>query len=196
MSTKLNRVLVVDDDPIIAKSFERSLPKQEYIVVTASSGDEALEKLKDGTYDVVFTDIKMPGMSGIELTKQIKAKQSWTPVVIITGYGTQADEKTAEELGVTDFIQKPLTPEVIETAAHKAVETTVEAPAWGINTVEPVVEEPKRNVAKEIALFFAAPFISLAYIIFMPFVGLGMIAVLLAKKLGLLAYLGSKKVFS
>ena len=185
--SKLNRVLVVDDDPIVAKSFERSLPKAEYVVVTASSGDEALEKLKEGTYDVVFTDIKMPGMTGLELTEKIKAKQSWTPVVIITGFGSEENQATAKELGVSDFIQKPLSPSVINEAAHKALEQpVVSAPAWGIS--EPVVqkqeERPPRNVTKEVALFFAAPFIGLAYIVFMPFVGLGIMAGLAAKQLG------------
>ena len=194
--SKLNRVLVVDDDPIIAKSFERSLPKAEYVVVTASSGSEALEKLKDGTYDVVFTDIKMPGMTGLELTKEIKAKQSWTPVVIITGFGSEEHQITAQELGVTEFIHKPLSPAVINDAAHKALEQPViSAPAWGIS--EPVVQQearPPRNVAKEVGLFFAAPFIGLAYIVFMPFVGLGIMVGLAAKQLGVGAKLLFQKV--
>ena len=185
--SKLNRVLVVDDDPIIAKSFERSLPKTEYVVVTASSGDEALEKLKEGTYDVVFTDIKMPGMSGLELTQKIKAKQSWTPVVIITGFGSEENQATAKELGVVDFIQKPLNPAIINDTAHKAIEQpVVSAPAWGIT--EPVIQQQEtrspRNVAKEIGLFFAAPFIGLAYVVFMPVVGLGIMVSLTAKQLG------------
>ena len=102
MST-LHKVLVVDDDPVITKSFERSLPKQEYVVVTASSGSEALEKLKEGDYDVVFTDIKMPGMSGLELAQEIKAKKSWTPVVIISGYGSKENQEQATSIGVDDL---------------------------------------------------------------------------------------------
>ena len=186
--SKLNRVLVVDDDPVIAKSFERSLPKTEYVVVTASNGEEALKKLKEGTYDVVFTDIKMPGMNGLDLTKEIKAKQSWTPVVIITGFGSEENQTTAKELGVTDFIQKPLNPEIINEAAHRALEQPlVSAPAWGITeqVAQPEVQKVVQfSRVKNIALFFAAPFISLAYIVFMPFIGIGLMTGLVAKQIG------------
>jgi len=84
----LHKVLVVDDDPVVAKSFDRVLSHEGYVVVTARNGTEALDKLEQGDYDVVYTDIKMPGMDGLELAERVKARRSWTPVVIITGHGT------------------------------------------------------------------------------------------------------------
>ena len=168
----MQKVLVVDDDPVVAKSFQRTL-EQKYVVVTASSGEEALGKLKEGEYDVVFTDIKMPGMSGLELTKEIKSKKSWTPVVIITGFGTQQNQQVAEELGVVDFIQKPLSPESIETATIKAIEQPkLEAPAWGILEEETKVVDPSQ-VMKNLAMLCSAPFIGLLYALMLPFVALG-----------------------
>ena len=171
MTGALNRVLVVDDDEVVTKSFERSLPKAKYLVVTAKSGDEALSKMRDGTYDVVFTDIKMSGMSGLELTEQIKAKNSWTPVVIISGYGTKENHERANELGVAGFIDKPLSPESIEAA----VEAALVAPAWGVATEETKVVGPLQ-VFKNAGMLVAAPFIGLGYAIAMPFVGIGALA--------------------
>ena len=174
--TTLRKVLVVDDDPVIGRSFDRVLSGKGYAVITARDGEEALRKLNEEAYDVVFTDIKMPGMSGLEVAERVKARQPWLPVVIVTGYGTDENEAKAEAAGVSGFLRKPLSPEMIEgstenalleKAAHAAPE---EAPA--------VVAEPRSigRVLKNIALFFAAPFVGLAYIIAFPIVGLGMLA--------------------
>ena len=62
----IRKVLVVDDDPVVGKSFDRVLTGKGYAVITAASGQEALNKLESEDYDVVFTDIKMPGMSGLD----------------------------------------------------------------------------------------------------------------------------------
>ena len=121
MSALLKRVLVVDDDPVVGKSFNRVLSQKGYVVVTAQDGREALSKLQDGDYDVVFTDIRMPGMDGLELAEQVKARKSWTPVVIVTGFGSQANEARAKAAGVTAFLHKPLTPEQIEESARQAM---------------------------------------------------------------------------
>lgn len=169
------KVLVVDDDPVVGRSFDRVLAKKGYAVITAKDGTEALSKLASENYDVVYTDIRMPGMSGLEVAEKVKAKQPWTPVVIITGYGTSEDEARAKASGVTGFLHKPLSPEMIEDSAREAIEATgvveeVEIPA-------PAVAPAGAGTAlKNIALFFAAPFVALAYIIAFPFIGAAMLA--------------------
>jgi CheY-like chemotaxis protein len=173
----LQRILVVDDDPVVAKSFDRVLTQQGYVVVTAGSGEEALSKLKEGEYDVVFTDIKMPGMDGIELAEQVKARRSWTPVVIVTGYGSRANEERARAVGVSAFLQKPVSPEQIETCAREAMAPpapVLKAPAWGVQA-EPQVEVAKEGSLRRAGMAVAAPFKGLAYIVAMPFVGLAML---------------------
>lgn len=95
MDTK-SKILVVDDDPVVGKSFDRVLSGKGYAVITARNGEEALSKLRAENYDVVFTDIKMPGMNGLEVAERVKASQPWLPVVIITGYGTDANEVRAK----------------------------------------------------------------------------------------------------
>jgi len=100
------------------------------------SGAEALEELDHQDYDVVFTDIKMPGMDGIELAARLRKRHPDTPVVMITGFGTEANERRARELGVSGFLHKPLSPEMIVENAERAMREhreTLEAirgPRW------------------------------------------------------------------
>src|SRR5450759_4620978 len=117
----LHKVLVVDDDPVVGKSFNRVLSKKGYVVITAQDAQEALNKLQEAKYDVIFTDIKMPGMDGLELAERVKASHPWTPVVIVTGYGTTANEERAKAAGVSAFLRKPLSPEMIEGSAANAL---------------------------------------------------------------------------
>jgi CheY-like chemotaxis protein len=188
--TALRKVLVVDDDPVVRKSFDRVLSGKGYAVIAAENGEQALRKLNEEKYDVVYTDIRMPGMSGLEVAERVKAQQPWTPVVIITGYGTDAAEARAEAAGVSSFLHKPLTPEMIEgsaelvLAAPAAVAEAVAFPAAAeavlAETAETVLAEAAGagSMLKNILLFLAAPFIALAYVIALPFVGLGLLAVL------------------
>ena len=180
--TALRKVLVVDDDPVVRKSFDRVLSSKGYAVITAENGEEALRKLRGEKYDIVYTDIRMPGMDGLEVAEQVRARRPWTPVVIITGYGTEAAEARAEAAGVSSFLHKPLTPEMIEGSARDALAApavAVEAAVLPAAAEAPVAEPVARESAlKNILLFLAAPFIALAYVIALPFVGLGILAVL------------------
>jgi len=183
------QVLVIDDDAVVGRSFDRVLSEKGYDVDTALSGEKGLEDIEARNYDVVFTDIKMPGIDGIEVAEQIRKKCPWTPVVVITGYGTTENEAKASVLGVSGFVRKPLTPEVIENITLKALETPVtpvEEPAAAANeAVAPAKAETRSKkplselkgwrkalrIATNILLFLASPFIALSYIIALPIVG-------------------------
>ena len=178
----LRKILVVDDDPVVGKSFDRVLTNKGYAVITAQNGEEALLKLNREHYDLVFTDIKMPGISGLEVAERVKASQPWLPVVIVTGYGSGASESRAEAAGVAGFLRKPLSPEMIEDSAEKALHDLPDAGsplAASAQTEEAPLTEavvPSGNTLRNVALFFAAPFIGLAYVVAMPFVALGALA--------------------
>lgn len=180
----VKRVLVVDDDPVVGKSFDRVLSGKGYAVITASNGEEALNKLRSENYDLVFTDIKMPGMNGLEVAEKVKASQPWLPVVIITGYGTDANEVQAKAAGVSAFLHKPLSPEMIEDSAREALMESATAAAPAESSMATAAPAPAAGfakaatVARNIALFIAAPFIGLAYMIAFPFVGIGMVALM------------------
>lgn len=177
-----HKVLVVDDDPAVRKSIDRVLSGKGYAVITAENGEEAMRKMKEEKYDVVYTDIRMPGMSGLDVAEQVKAQKPWTPVVIITGYGTEAAEARAKAAGVSSFLHKPLSPEMIEDSARDAL--AAPAAVAQVLVLPASAEAPAAapsaaaGTLKNIALFFAAPFIGLAYIVALPFVGLGVFAML------------------
>jgi len=176
MST-LKRILVVDDDPVIGKSFDRVLSGKGYAVITAADGEEALRKLSTETYDVVFTDIRMPGMSGLEVVERVKASQPWLPVVIVTGYGTGENEARATAAGVAGFLRKPLSPDMIQGTTEMALAATAAAPAEAAAATAPAAAAAQaESGVKNVALFFAAPFIGLAYLLAFPVIGLGMLA--------------------
>jgi len=187
----VRKILVVDDDPVVGKSIDRVLTSKGYAVITAENGQEALLKLNNEHYDVVFTDIRMPGISGLEVAERVKASQPWLPVVIVTGYATGSNEERAAAAGVSGFLRKPLSPEMIEASAEKALQDLAQAVAPMLPTVHAAAEEvpvaeaarSKTETIKNIALFFAAPIIGLAYIVAMPFVGIGMLAWFGAKAL-------------
>jgi CheY-like chemotaxis protein len=105
----IKKMMIVDDEETLTYSLYQSfiLAKQNYEVVTASSGEEASEKLKTTRFDLVITDISMPGMSGIELLIYIKQNYPQTEVIIMTAYGS--DEKREEALhnGARYYIEKP-----------------------------------------------------------------------------------------
>ena len=180
MSTS-HKILVVDDDPVVAKSFDRVLGAKGYAVITACDGEEALRKLEAERYDAVFTDIKMPGISGIEVAEKIKAAKPWLPVVIVTGYASDAYRARAAAAGVSDFLQKPLSPEMIEGSADKALHAVAAAAVEVESLAAEAVSKGSR--AKNIALFLAAPFVGLAYIIVMPLVGIGALGYFAVKAL-------------
>ena len=179
------QVLVIDDDAVVGRSFDRVLSEKGYEVSTALTGEEALKDMESTDYDVVFTDITMPGMDGIEVAERIKAKCPWTPVVVITGYGTDENEARASVLGVSGFVRKPLTPAMIERITLKALQEPVElneaanepeAPAEAMAELSSSALQTAGRIAKNIGLFIAAPFIALAYVIALPVVGFYMFA--------------------
>ncbi len=115
-------------------------------MITARNGEEALTKLHNEAYDVVFTDIKMPGMNGLEVAERVRESQPWLPVVIVTGYGTDAYEARAKAAGVSGFLHKPLSPEIIESSAmhalrDKAPAAATQTAADAIVTASPAVVE-------------------------------------------------------
>ena len=101
--------MIVDDEETLTYSLYQSfiLAKQNYEIVTASSGEEASEKLKSSKFDLVITDISMPGMSGLELLAWIREKYPQTVVLVMTAYGSEDKREEALSLGARNYIEKP-----------------------------------------------------------------------------------------
>ena len=99
----------------------RILEAEGYQVATSASGRTAIEKIQEQDFDVVITDLKMPGMDGIEVLKTIKILQPDVPVIIITGYSTVDTAVDAMKSGAFDYIAKPFTSSLIIDKVQKAI---------------------------------------------------------------------------
>jgi len=105
----VKKMLIVDDEETLTYSLYQSfiISQQEYEVITAASGEEASEKLLNTEFDLVITDIKMPGMDGLELLSLIKSKYPATEVIVMTAYGSPEKRDEALEKGARFYIEKP-----------------------------------------------------------------------------------------
>lgn len=103
------RILAVDDEEIILDSFRKILVLAGYSVDTVETGPEALMLVKKKDYDFVFTDLKMPDMDGVEVTKAVKHLRPDVDVVMITGYATIESAVDVMKYGAMDYVQKPFT---------------------------------------------------------------------------------------
>lgn len=119
---KINRILVVDDEEDIIESLSRSLSRRGYEVETALTGEEALEKVKKGRFDVALLDINLPGINGIQVLEEIKKITAEIEVIMITGYGSIDSATESLKKGAYDYIQKPLSGDKIVVLIEKAIE--------------------------------------------------------------------------
>jgi NADH-quinone oxidoreductase subunit E/NADP-reducing hydrogenase subunit HndA len=115
------KILVVDDEPIVIRSCEAVLKSEGYNVEGILSAKDAILRMEQHPYDLVFTDLKMPEVDGITLIKWMKQKRPDTGIVIITGYPSQDTIKDALELGIIDYVPKPFTPAVLLDVTKRAV---------------------------------------------------------------------------
>lgn len=115
------KVLVVDDDETIRDTLYELL-SDNYFCQTAETAEKAFARLEADSYDVVLTDISMPGLSGLELLGNVRQKFPTTPVIIISGIGDQEHAQGLIRLGAFDFLLKPFSLEVVEKSVSRAVE--------------------------------------------------------------------------
>jgi NADH-quinone oxidoreductase subunit E/NADP-reducing hydrogenase subunit HndA len=115
-------VLVVDDEQIVLRSCERVLRPEGFEVETTTSAEDALSKVASNRYDLVITDIKMPGMDGIEFIRRIRQRDPEMNVVLITGYPSQESLREALSLRIVDYLPKPFSPALLTEVVTKAVE--------------------------------------------------------------------------
>jgi two-component system, NtrC family, sensor kinase len=115
-----NKILIVDDEEIIVKLLSMSLRSDGYETVTAFSGEQGLQVFNAESPDIVVTDIKMPGMDGLELLKKIKELDPEKEVIIVTGHGDIDSTIRALQYGASDFINKPVRDEALAIALERA----------------------------------------------------------------------------
>lgn len=106
------KILVIDDEGLVTKSLRKLLKKEGFDVTEAKSALEAIGKVKEMDFDLIVSDVRMPGMDGIEAIKDIRESlkqqgKSPIPEILITGYADEDKYKTAVQLKVADYIYKP-----------------------------------------------------------------------------------------
>jgi CheY-like chemotaxis protein len=138
-------ILVVDDEKNIRLTMSQSLEPLGMKVQTAVNGEEALQKLREIGFGLVFLDLKMPGMDGMDVLRLIKNDWPSIRVIIITAHGTIESAVEAMKLGAVDFVRKPFTPDEIRDIATQVLEreTLDEATAADYSTL---IELAKRHI--------------------------------------------------
>ncbi|MBS1731974.1 MAG: response regulator transcription factor [Bacteroidetes bacterium] len=113
--TKGNKILIADDEPDILEIIEFNLQAQGYEVITAKNGDEAIEKAKKESPDLIILDIMMPGKNGIEVCNQLRMIPAFkqTLIVFLTALSDEATEVKGLETGADDYLTKPVSPKVL-----------------------------------------------------------------------------------
>ncbi len=118
----MDKLLLIDDEPDILRVLSMSLKADGYDVISAQSGREGIAAFEKEKPDIVITDIKMPGMDGIEVLKRVKGLDADTEVIIITGHGDIENAIEALKHGASDFINKPVRDEALAIALKRARE--------------------------------------------------------------------------
>jgi DNA-binding NtrC family response regulator len=122
MSMQKARILVVEDDPHMMEGLVAAVRKEGHDVETACDVSQAFEKLNQETYDLVLTDLKMPGGSGMQVLEEVKRHSSMIPVIVITAYGTVEKAVEAMKAGAVDFIQKPFSFEELRAVIGRSLD--------------------------------------------------------------------------
>ena len=137
-----NKILIVDDEEIIVRLLSMSLRSDGYETLAAYSGEEGLEAFQQSDPDIVVTDIKMPGMDGLELLRKIKELDPNKEVIIVTGHGDIDSTITALQYGASDFINKPVRDEALAIALDRAKEKIA---------IREKLEEYTKNLEEKVA---------------------------------------------
>lgn len=155
-------ILVLDDDPVIIKSAWRALEPEGYNVEGVLSANEAMHKIERSHYDLVFTELMMPGLDGITFIRWLRQIRPATGIVVITGHLIQEIEtiKEAHKLGIISHMRKPFTPAMLRDVAGEALawmqasglesDTREEFPAEMIETVDRVISQYRGNASHTI----------------------------------------------
>jgi DNA-binding NtrC family response regulator len=120
MEARPLRIMVIDDEAIVGRRLRPALEKAGDVVETFESGEKALERLEEQTFDIVVTDVRMDEIDGIQILERVLARSERTKVIIITGYATVEVAREALAKGAFDFIAKPFKPDDLRAIIARA----------------------------------------------------------------------------
>ena len=116
------RILIVDDEPVVCDLLHDELTERDYLCATVLNGDDALGQLAEQDFDAVLLDIRLPGMSGMEVLREIWLNHSNTATIMVTAVNDVATAVEAMKLGASDYIVKPFDLDKVDESIHAALE--------------------------------------------------------------------------
>lgn len=144
-SERYQSVMFVDDEEGVRTSWNRLLSERGFDVTTVETGEGAINRLRERAVDVVVSDLRMPGLDGLQLLEWIHDARPQTRFILLTGYGNADVERRARELGAFEYLNKPISPEKLSAvidAASEAVPADAPSPApVELRAVEAAIEE-------------------------------------------------------
>lgn len=147
------RILIIDDEENIRRVTRLTLQAAAYEVGEAADGERGLEAFGDGsTWDAVLLDQRMPGMDGLETLRQIKQRQPDARVIMSTAYASIELAVDAMKLGATDFVRKPMTPEILRNAIAASLAKQQRLAAPTAQTLQPSPEAPAGPLIQTITM--------------------------------------------
>ena len=117
-----NSILVVDDDAVIRTAFNNVFSAAGYRVRTAESAERALELMREAPSNLLFIDLNLPGMNGVELGRQVRREWPWSIAIAVTGFPSVFELVKCREAGFDDYFLKPAGPKELKDAARQAFE--------------------------------------------------------------------------
>lgn len=155
------RILIVDDEAAIRQSLEEALGLDGYAAEAAETGEQALAMLTNGAYDLVVTDLKMPGVSGLELLQALRNQGRETPVIMMTAYGDVETAVESMRLGAYDFIQKPFKLSAMRGQVRAALRATRLAADDPAEDAAPAPAPRRKAAARAAAAGSATPYMDM-----------------------------------
>ena len=130
MSTLSYKILLADDNPINLELTTRLLERKGHKITTAENGNEVVDRFLKGSFDVILMDLEMPGISGIEAARQIRAKEKasliatpiYTPIIAMTAHDEETEKTACLVVGMDGFITKPINIKTLHQTIQKLVE--------------------------------------------------------------------------
>ncbi len=137
MAGKKPNVLIVDDEKVICDLLNDELTERDYKCATAMSGDEALTKMKQDKFDVILLDIRLPGMSGMEVLREVWLNHADTAAIMLTAVNDVTTAVEAMKLGASDYLIKPFNLDKVDASIRHAIESK-QPPGKSVNEMDAI----------------------------------------------------------
>lgn len=139
----MSKILIIEDDAAFCQMLQKFLTKHGYEVQTSYTAQDAKTKIKDGVFDLVLTDLRLPNYDGIQLLTDIKEEKPKIPVIVMTGYAEVGTAVSAMKKGAFDYISKPFTPDEMVMVMQNALKSDA------VNTVAVKSQKEHKKIARE-----------------------------------------------